>query len=735
MSKTTWQKRLAVWRSRLYLYPPPEPLPRTYLFWIATGLVILMVLLFSGFFIAFMLSRQDAYLSNAEDLGIMDQAIWSVTHGQLLHQTICNVVSDTNCYSFAGISRFAIHFEPVLFPVSLFYFIWPGPKMLLVMQTLIVASGAFPAFWLARLRLRNELAAVGIALLYLLYPAQQQATIFEFHAVTFTAAFLLFTLYFMYTRRTVWLFVFAILSMACKEEIPLVIAFFGLWSILFQQRWRSGLGLVLLATGWAGLTVLVFHLYSPSGHSLLASRYAYLGSSLVEIVRNILLHPVSMFNQHVLDPSHFKYLRLLLAPAGYLPLLAPWVLVLAVPSLAINLFSSDPNQYIGVFQYSAEIVPVLIFATIEAIVVIILAVQWFVQRLHEGSEQEQVQPGEKPAVVPPRLVRWIQSISLIVLIGFVLFNVVRQDTVYGALPFSRGFGWPHTTAHDALAQRFIDMIPASATVSAQSSLVPHISERPTIYLFPYGDDRADYIFLDVTSYTYPYEPLKYSSEVKRVLLSGNYGIVAAQDGYLLLKRGRPSPGISPFSPVQNGDDVIPDLPDDFCSFVRVTGEEVPHPLQVDFSPNGGPSAGISLVGYSVAPPNSFPAATRFMQVTAFWKVNTSGPPPLRILALLFDNTGKEQFSSIDFPALSWCPTSTWSPGMVLRTASSNLYIGNVPNGLVHVAIALLPYASPSGTIGAVTDRLPYNIVSAPAGIVTPVKGANALQLGTFTIAP
>src|SRR5204862_2767095 len=198
---------------------------------------------------------------------------WSLTHGQLFQQTICNVVSDTNCYSVNGISRFAIHFEPILFPVSLFYLIWPDPNTLLVIQTLVVASGAFPAFWLARLRLRNELAAVAIALVYLLYPAQQQATIFEFHAVTFTASLLLFTLYFMYTRQTVWLFVFAILSMACKEEIPLVIAFFGLWSIIFQQRWRSGLVLVLLAIGWIGLIFWAYRHFSPTGHPLLASRY------------------------------------------------------------------------------------------------------------------------------------------------------------------------------------------------------------------------------------------------------------------------------------------------------------------------------------------------------------------------------------------------------------------------------------------------------------------------------
>src|SRR6266852_6033114 len=644
----TWRKHIAVWRNRLYLYPAPDAMPHTPLFWLATGLVTLATLLFAGYFIFYLTGRHDAYITSAEDLGIMDQAIWSTLHGHLFHQTICNTVSDINCYGFNGISRFAIHFL-----ISLSYVIWPNPKTLLVIQSLVVASGAFPAFWLARLRLRNELAAVVIALLYLLYPAQQQASIFEFHAVTLTAALLLFTLYFMYTRRTVWLFVFAILSMACKEELPVVIACFGLWSMLFQHRWRSGLGLVALATVWVVVELLMFRLFSPTGRPLLASRYAYLGSGPLQIVLHIVRHPLSMLHQHVLEHNHLQYLRTLLGPAGYLPLLAPWVLVLAVPSMALNLFSADLNQYLGIFQYSAEIVPVLIFATIEAIVVIIWLVQWFVRRIREQNEQAQVQVGEKPVAASWRLERWIRPASLVVLLGFVLFNVVSVDFTYGALPFSRGFGWPHVTAHDALAQRLIEMIPASASVSAQSTLVPHISERTNIYQFPYDDDNANYIFLDITSTTYPYQYNQYTTEVKRVLLNGRYGVVAAQDGYLLLKRGLPSPGISPYSPTQIGDEVIPDLPDSFCSFARVSPQAVTHALQVDFMPSNSSAADISLVGYSVAPPTAFSIVTPFMQVTAFWKVNTPNPPPLEILVLLIDKNGKEQFSSIDFPALAW----------------------------------------------------------------------------------
>src|SRR6266702_3420690 len=304
---------------------------------------------------------------------------------------------------------------------------------------------------------------------------------------------------------------------------------------------------------------------------------------------------------------HLLYLRILLAPVGYLPLLAPWILVLAVPSIAINLFSSDPNQYLGIFQYNAEIVPVLIFATIEAIVVIIWALQWFINLIHERNEHQQNQPGEQSLASTRSLNHWLRPVMLIILIGFVLFNVVREDYPYGSLPFSRGFSWPQITAHTALAQRFINMIPASASVSAQSSLIPHISERNSIYLFPYQDDSAEYIFLDTTSFYYPLQSLSYINQVKKLIMGGNYGVVAAQDGYLLLKRGLPSPGISPLSPVQQGDDVLPQLPDDFCSFIRVTPQQVTHPLKVDFSSSTGSSTGadLSLVGYSVAPPMSF----------------------------------------------------------------------------------------------------------------------------------
>ena len=180
-------------------------------------------------------------------------------------------------------------------------------------------------------------------------------------------------------------------------------------------------------------------------------------------------------------------------------------------------------------------------------------------------------------------------------------------------------------------------------------------------------------------------------------------------------------------------DVLPRLPEGFCSFIRVSPKDVPNPLQIDFSSttNHNTTASLSLVGYSVAPPKSFSIVTPyFVQATTYWRVNTSQFPPMHIELLLFDGHGKQEFSSIDFPALSWCPTSTWKPGTILRVTSSTLWIYNVPNGLAHVAIALLPYNASFGAISSVAERLPLQKVKAPAS-VTPIEGANAIQLESF----
>ncbi len=541
------------WRKGFY--PMPKPLPRTRSYWMCLGLVTLAVLVFCVYFIIYQTARQDAFQTNAEDLAIMDQAIWSLLHGSLFHQTVCNILTDTNCYGLGGISRFAIHFEPILFPISLLYVLWADPKTLLVFQTLIVASGGFPAFWLARLRLRSAWAAVPFALLYLLYPAQLYALTFDFHAETLSAALLLFAIYFLYIRKTLWCFIFIILALACKEEIAGIVAMLGLWTLLLQRRWRVGLGLFALSLGWTAVGLLVVHFASPIGHSLLASRYSYLGNSVPQVIGTLLTHPVSLIQAHVLEPNHMQYLRDLLAPAAYLPVLAPWVLVLTAPTLALNLLSSNPSMYSGRYQYNAEIVPILVFAAIEATFLMVWVTRWFLLAASEGRTVGIDRVEEEPTVsspsgwwrgaTPMSLARIGVLALVLCLLLMRLYATTDKYTGYNPVPYSPGFLWPHATAHNRLASHFIQEIPANASVTTQTELGPHLSERQQIYLFPYGVGYAQYILLDASGFFYPYKTYdNFASEARSIIQGGSYGVIDLDDGYLLLQKGSPPQNIA-----------------------------------------------------------------------------------------------------------------------------------------------------------------------------------------------
>ena len=726
--------------TRVVFYPAPEPMPRTRTFWWATGVVALAALIFAGFYIIYLTRLQDAYMTHAEDLGIMDQAIWNTVHGNLLHQTLCNTLTDTNCYDVGGISRFAIHFEPILLPLSLLYLIAPTPKTLMVLQTLIVASGAFPAFWLARLRLRNEWIGVACAILYLLYPAQQQATTFDFHAVTFTASLLLFALYFLYTRRTVWLFVFVILSMACKEEIPGIIVLLGLWTMLFQHQWRTGLGLIVLAFAWLGASLAVVHFFSPTGHSLLTSRYTYLGSSPTQILHNVVFKAKTLIKDHVLEHNHTFYLRVLLTPTGYLALLAPWILVLALPTLLLNLFSTDPQMYSGLYQYNAEIVPFLIFATIEALWLI----QWCVRKIVGYVQRQNISMPTIAWANGRKYIPVLEKTGLLVLLtGYILVSVIRADVSKGVTPFTQGFVWPQSSAHTALAQTFIKDIPPTASISAQSSLVPHISHRADIYLFPYDAANADYIFLDVTSDLYPFvNSVDYIRAAKELLLDGKHGVVAARDGYLLLQRGLASPGISPFSMVDLSDapdtsDVLPELPKRFCSFVKPAPKSITHPVQVTFSQHVADSSGsMNLIGYSAGVPSKLSISAGYVSLTTDWEVSDTIEMPLQQIIMITDKYGHEHLASTDVPSVYWCQTNTWKPKMMLRITSRVFSIRglDLPQGTAHLSFALIPLLQPAKSLMDIQARLTVHVIQAPK-TVTVSKGTNALEVMPMTLIP
>ena len=359
------EMRLRNWFGWLFARPNELPPPlrgrAARLGWLA---VSLGVAAFVIFFSRYLFALNDAYQTHAEDMGIMMQALWNTTHGAPLHQTICNVVSDTNCLG--DVSRLAIHFEPIMAPLALLYALAPSAKTLQVTQALIVSLGAFPAYALASRRLQSAFAGVVFAALYLLFPSLDAAVTDDFHAVALAAPLLMFALYFLLTRNNLGSRIAAGLAIMTKEEVALSIAMIGLYAIFALRRRRMGTVVFAVAIAWIIMETLIMRQISPIGHSPLTSRY---DEPRRFSRRDRALSPdASAHRRPALSARHRAGCAILPCcwrPVAFLALFSPTALVIGAPVIGLNLLSSNAVMYSGYAQYSVELTPIIIFAAID----------------------------------------------------------------------------------------------------------------------------------------------------------------------------------------------------------------------------------------------------------------------------------------------------------------------------------------------------------------------------------
>ena len=153
----------------------------------------------------------------------------------------------------------------------------------------------------------------------------------------------------------------------------------------------------------------------------------------------------------------------------------------------------------------------------------------------------------------------------------VLAGSLSYHVAYGHTPIAANFHVPRCGAHCTFRSQLLGYIPPDAAVSAQTTLVPHVSQRQAVYEYPQGLSVVDYVLLDVTSPQYAIATTdQFYASIDSLWQSGDFSLLAAQDGYLLFER-RP--------PASN-----PDMPESFYSYATVQEPMPSQPAYVDFGP-------------------------------------------------------------------------------------------------------------------------------------------------------
>jgi uncharacterized membrane protein len=466
-----------------------RPAERT-LLWLAIGA-------YAAGLSALSILRHRAFSTGRFDLGNMVQAVWSTAHGHPLQ--ITGLRGDQ-------ISRLGAHFDPILAAFAPLWLVWPSPDLLLVAQSVAVALGALPVFWLARKHLRSERAGLAFALAYLLYPPTQWLTLNEFHPVALACPLLLFAIWYLDEGRLLPFAVFALLAATTKEEIALVVAGLGIWYALVH---RSRLAGATIAVAGVAVTLMAIEVVIPhfnrAGTSSFFTRYSEVGSTPGGIVHTALTDPWRIVTT-AFTGRGLTYLAQLLLPLAGLVVLAPLALIAAIPELAVNLLSAATTQTSIHFHYTAGLIPVLLAAAVF------------------GAKR-----------IPPR----VPVATLVVVVA------LAANYLLGPMPLWRYFPGgeqlqahaAEVSEHDRIAAQALRLIPSHAVVSATNSLGAHLSARRRVLSFPYLQD-AQWVAADETApgYADRLAPLPTAVQLSWLRRNPEWRLVFERDGIMIFHR-------------------------------------------------------------------------------------------------------------------------------------------------------------------------------------------------------
>lgn len=388
--------------------------------------------------------RHALFQSGAFDLGIFDQAIYLISQGK------------PPISSFLGFHILGDHAALVFYPLALLYKIYPDVHWLLAVQAVALALGAWPTWSIARHAGLTGRQAGAISAMYLLYPLVFNANVFDFHPEVIALPALLGAIMAARLGRTAWFCLAIITVLSCKAVLALTVAAMGVWLLIYEKKRLCGALALLLGVAWfliATQGIIPFFGGEAAAVGRHLPRYDYLGNSVVEIAKNLLLKPGLLLRQ-IFSLETLEYLALLLLPViwGLSPQqLAP--LVGAIPTLAINILSSSPAQRNLVHHYSLPAVPFLLVAVISSLAA------------NQGATRSFSVPSGKLA--------WLRSGRAIALWSLVAFLALAKYGYFGSIYLSSLDTWQ--ASRQAIAQ-----VQTLGSVLTTAEIAPHLTQRPLV---------------------------------------------------------------------------------------------------------------------------------------------------------------------------------------------------------------------------------------------------------------
>ena len=436
------------------------------------------------------------------DLGQLDNQFFNALHG---HPFRC-----TPLIRGGNWSELRNHAEFAVFPLLPFYALAPRAETLLVMQAVLVASGAIPLYRFAARRLSPALGVV-LAYAYLFYAPLHGALFFDFHFQPIAAAFILWMIDMFDERRTALFVVFFLLAISCREDISVGLATFGLFLMLVGHRTRAGAR--IFAVSAVFFVALRFVIMPLVGNWGFADIYKDLfpgdEHNFGGIIKTIVTNPVFTFRT-MLTQDKLRYLLQVLVPVAFLPLRRVWLWPAILPGIFFTVLTTGYGATTSIgYQYSGHFAAYIFPAAVLALAAFGTSAEGLVRR----------------------------RAAAVVIVAATLITTAR----WGAFPprngFQSGYGTvnfkpvtPEEKQKAGWLRELAAEVPPAAKLAVSDRELAHLSNHLDVYTLMESYEGADYIIY------VPFTGGRDGDQVGKAMATGQYVEIDHRPGLSLLKR-------------------------------------------------------------------------------------------------------------------------------------------------------------------------------------------------------
>jgi len=471
-----------------------------------------MILTYIGYFTWFTILRYQTLYAHYFDLGIMQQTVYN-TFMSLKTGDLSRFLELTNPHGFDQVKRMSVHNDMFLALLAPFYFLYSGPEMLLIIQSVGVGLGALAIYGISKMIFEKTHGEKYISLLfafgYLMYPPLQRANQFDFHAVVLATPLLVFMYYLYLKKKYIGSLICALGALLTKEQVGLTLAFFGCFVAFMafkkvkqramkKHEFLFSAILVTIGIGWFIVSMMYIIPYFRQGVHFALTYFGDFGDSPQGVFFGILKNPFVVL-QYLLKKDTLAYFLNIFGPIGFLSFLSPLHLFIAAPEFSINILSRSDAMRNIYFHYSAVTTPFVMLS----------AMYGYKNLLHLMSK------------IPSRFV-----ITIICGFMFILgFSYYSSPLPYSKSPEVHPVLWPNQERFEAFKWQKI-LSDEGIKVMASGHIGPLFSSRRYFYNFSERYDLADYIVLSHNDVYNGYENEKaipaYQKLVKDVKYSQIY---------------------------------------------------------------------------------------------------------------------------------------------------------------------------------------------------------------------